>query len=113
MGFVIIFIVVQVIVAGIVVVVLNNKLKKELIEAALENLHSNITSQTQGEIRIISAHELDPQLQARIIGIVKRKTSAATVVFSLDQGIKSGLIIHADTLVLDFSLANRLKALTT
>lgn len=110
---VLLFIVVQVIVASIVVAVLNHKLKKELIEAALENLHVNISSETQGEIVVISAAEVDPQIQARIENIIKRKTNAVTIRFEIDAGIKSGLIIYIGKIVLDFSLANRLKKLTS
>ncbi len=112
MGLIFLFIIVQIIVAWIVVVVLNNKLKKELIEAALENLHANLSSATQGEVLVISVGEIDPQLRARIESIIKRKASAASVRFESDAGIKSGLIIHIGTIVLDFSLADRLKKLT-
>lgn len=112
MAFIFIFVIVQIIVAGIVIVVLNQKLKKELIEAALENLQANISSQTQGEIILISANEIDALLRARIENIIKRKLERPVVTYQIDPQIKSGLIIKIDTMVLDFSLANRLKSLS-
>lgn len=111
MTLVLIFIVVQIIVAGIVIAVLNNKLKKELIEAALENLQANLPSATHAQVRVISAAELDAPIKARIENMMKRKAPNASVLFETDLVLKSGLVIHVGDMVLDFSLSERLKKL--
>ena len=108
---IVVFVVGQVSVAFAVVMFLKNKLRVELIEAALENLQSNISSQTKGEVVVISAQELDPIIRGRIENIVKRKSDGAILRFETDASLKSGLIIHAGEITLDFSLANRMKSL--
>lgn len=113
MGLILIFIVVQVVVAGIVIFVLTAKLKKELIEAATENLNNNLSANVSGDIVVISADPLEGEMRARIESIVKRKAPTAALRFDVDKSLKSGVIIHIGQIILDFSLANRLKKLTS
>lgn len=111
MWMIVVFVVGQIIVAVSVVMFLNHKLKAELVEAALENLQSNISSQTKGEIVVVSAQEIAPIVRGRIESIVKRKTDGAVLRFETDETIKSGLVIRIGENVLDFSFVNRMKNL--
>ena len=104
-----IFIVLQVIVACIVIYVLGRKLDRELIEAAVEKLSVIKGSEAPGVVIVISCVPLQDQWRQAIEGLIKRKFTAAEVIFKQEVSVKGGVVIEMIGQTLDFSVANRLK----
>ncbi len=111
MGWIITFVVVQLIMAVIVVLVLRKLLEKELIEAALEKLEYFKPAQGGGEFIIRVASHLDGRIEDRFKSWCGRRFAGSKISFEQDGALKGGVVIVAGGEVLDFSLANRLKNL--
>lgn len=109
MVWIIIFVLVQLMVAGVVVVVLKHLLNKELIEAALEKLEFFKPAQGSSLIMVSLGRAMDDELGARFESLRRRRFAEFKIEFKQDKSLKGGVIVIIGNDVLDFSLNTRLK----
>ena len=109
MGWLLILIVMQSVIAAVVILVLKHLLDKELIEAALEKLQA-ASGGLSGQVKVKSAKDLNSQIQHRIQSLLRGKETK--VIFELDPSLKGGLRIEFSAgNPIDCSMAGRLKNL--
>ncbi len=106
MGWIIVLVLVQLLIAGVVIFVLKRLLDRELMLTALEKLDS---LEPVKEITVKYAGHLSDAIRSKIQSILRRKTEGIKVIFIESSELKGGLVIEAEGVVFDFSLAGRLK----
>ena len=104
---------VQIVVAAIVIVVLYKLLNKILIDTAIhkiETLSKNEIDQTLKDVQITAYAPLNEAVQQRILDAIFKKLERTTrLLISQDKKIRGGIIIKLNTIIVDCSLASRLK----
>jgi F0F1-type ATP synthase delta subunit len=105
------FFLAQGLVAAAVIFVLKRVLDKELMKAALEQLESGQIPSATGEIVVRFSAPVSDEFKNHLESIRRRRFTGAKVDFRRDAGLKGGVVIEAGEILLDFSLAGRLRDL--
>jgi F0F1-type ATP synthase delta subunit len=108
MSIVLMVIFVQLIFAAVVFFILKKLLDRELLGAALEKFESCESSPAIKEITVYSASRISDESRGRFESIRQRKFSGANLNFMENAGLKGGLVISMENVLLDFSLYSRL-----
>jgi F0F1-type ATP synthase delta subunit len=109
MGWLILLVVLQSLVACVVAVVLMRMLDKELIWAALEKFESFKGAQALDKVIVRSSANLSAEVVSRFNALHQRRFADGAIVFEQDKALKGGVVIIAGNEIFDFSVSNRLR----
>ncbi len=101
----------QLVAVAVILFVLWKMLRRELVEAALQALEAAAPRSDVAEVSAVSAAALSSVDEARLMALLKQKFPSAAIGLAVNAQIRSGLVIKAGELLLDYSFLTRMKSL--
>ncbi len=101
----------QVFVALLIIFGLWELLKRELIQAALQDLEHLDSRDEVMSVDVVISTGLSPSDEQRLYRGLKKKFPAAKIALTLNKGIRGGMVIYTEGLLIDQSCLTRVKHL--